>query len=308
MSDFKQKIIDIIFEPETPVVIAEAPLTDVKKAEKPIEKKEILTTVKIPKAKDIIYKKQEKDSPFININEVPRKEEPEQNQIVEPVYEMRENVSPIFGPIIQKERKKRNASEKDIQRAINNSFSGEYTGIVLSPIYGYDVNKANDARKTLTNVYNVEQSTIDSPYEEAFEIPEDMKETIKEAVEEAVIELTPKSDTSFINKEEVETSNVKEDVYESPVEDYDYQIEQGIEESVLPQIIEEDTIQEEKQVEPEAETSETAQIEIPSFKKSTQKATRSIYDTAPIQLFDFDELNNTNENKDLFDELIGDED
>ena len=300
MNDFKKKIFDIIFEPEIEDVKAEAPLTDVNEFKKETEDKESFEPVKMPKAKELLYNKQEKSSPFIDYTVLPRKEEPKIENNNQPVYEMRENVSPIFGPIAQKERKKRNATEKEIQKAVSNSFNGEYTGIVISPIYGYDVNKANDARKSVSSILDTNRAISEfNDEEEAFDIPDDIQETIKEAVEEAVIELTPKNSIS-IEKQEETTSQIVKEVEEPQniLVDIANEIQEDVKEAI------EKTEEEKEIIEEKEET--TSEIEIPVFNKNARKATRSIYDTAPVQLFDFDELAGDNEDKDLFDELIGD--
>ena len=322
MNDFKKKIFDIIFEPDTEDVKAEAPLSDVNEYKKEPEKEETFEPVKMPKAKDILYGKTEKSSPFINYTEVPRKEEPKIEMNNKPVYEMRENVSPIFGPIVQKEKKKRNVTEKEIQKAISSNFNSEYTGIVLSPIYGYDTNKANDARKAISSILDTDRAIADFvDEEEAFEIPEDMQETIKEAVEEAVIELTPKNNVQ-LETEEVEAINENnEQFYQEQAKELAQEIKQNVQ--VILEDIEEqeqlikEKIEETKQEKLEEieepkeeiieEKEEIQEFEIPVFNRNTHKATRSIYDTAPVQLFDFDELTSNDDDKDLFDELIGDD-
>lgn len=372
MSDIKKKFLDILFEPETEEIEAEAPLVDVK-VEKPIieepviDKKEVVKeTIKTPNAKDILYGKQDKPSSFIDYFEVPKIEKPVEDKPEE--YEMRENVSPIFGPISQKERKKKIASEKDIQKAVTNTSASEYTGIVLSPIYGYDSGKANDARKSVFGKYtkdNEPEINEDIFYDEepAFDMPDGMSDTIKEAIQEAVVELNPsKSVVKEIieeasQKEEVTEKEIKEDIsdyneneYVNPIEDISFEepeeykpedtneyffeeIKQEESEEEAPQeeafdtyqedpvyeepayqeeVIEEEPVQEYVEEEPvyeEPKFEETTEIPVEVKQESAPKATRSIYDTTPIQLFDFDELTeNENKDDDLFDELIGDDD
>lgn len=383
MSDIKKKFLDILFEPETEEIEAEAPLVDVK-VEKPIKEEKVETidnkekeTVKTPNAKDILYGKQDKPSSFIDYFEVPKvekyvEEKPE-------TYEMKENVSPIFGPISQKERKKKTASEKDIQKAVTSTSTNEYTGIVLSPIYGYDSGKANDARKTMFGKYikeNQNETNDDLFYDEepAFDIPDGMSETIKEAVQEAVVELNPsksvikeiieeaneKTQNLEINKikEEAINESEEENDYVNPIEDFSFEEQEELKpedtnEYFFEEIKEDETaesfddtqyeeVEEEKYEEPETvqdsyeeqyeqpesfedeinasnefaveETHEeqieqTTEIPKQVSEEHPSKATRSIYDTTPIQLFDFDELTEKDtKDDDLFDELIGDDD
>lgn len=400
MSDIKKKFLDILFEPPVEEIQAEAPLTSLKGEEGVNIKKEEKDNV--PKAKEILYGKQDKPSSFIDYFVVPKKETKE--EIAEEAYEMKENVSPIFGPIVHKEKKKKATLEKDIQKAITNN-SDEYTNIVISPIYGYDVSKANDARKTLGDYTKEDKKNDNDDYlyeeEQAFEIPEDMKETIKEAIQEAVIELTPSNSSlasdDYIEEEsgvvEENQSVIHEDVIEDGIEDTiddtvleneseeadilieEPNAEEEIEENdiyiddeyhddsefVEPEIndsleydFDDNSNQENEKIDNEDITSEEEltfdsfddeasfidqqyeeslkdnadsfddlelnqdiesndddkeEIPIEESIENIQKATRSIYDTTPVQLFDFDELSeNDNDEKDLFDELIGDDD
>lgn len=353
MSDIKKKFLDILFEPESEEIEAEAPLTEVK--EKTINKETVLSgDIVAPKAKDILYGKQDnKHSSFIDYYVVPKKEKPIED-VQEEAYEMRGNVSPIFGTIAQKEKRKKPVNDKDVQKAIaSGATSDEYVGVVISPIYGYDANKANDARRSLNDRNN---KIEDDDYNEelAFEMPkaDTMNETIKEAIQEAVIELTPSNNQleedeeeeyeEEVNEEVQEDILTEEETVEEPVEEP--QIEDVTFEDFIPDevyniedeidpVLEEEYKQEEKEEieDIQEETSEEKiedleeDIEEQAFKalfdnekenepqesldEKVPKANRSIYDTTPIQLFDFDSLTEVDkEEKDLLDELIGDDD
>lgn len=353
MSDIKKKFLDILFEQETEEIEAEAPLVDVKVEKKEeVKHNEKKESIKSPNVKDVLYGKQDKPSSFIDYFEVPKREKPV-DTVNEAPYEMRDNVSPIFGPITQKEKKKKTATEKEIQKAVS-SATQEYTGIVISPIYGYDTSKANDARKQLLNKPQKIEDTGDYLYdfdEPAFEIPEDMTETIKEAIQEAVVELNPSSNPIIEQniQEEIVEEQTSEDVYEDPIEELNFENdiqeepyeEPQVEEEVVEEpVVEEDGLEEVQNIfdsfeepveeikeetfeEPEElfENVEEQTQDIPVQQEDTQeipkqdefenvqKPNRSIYDTTPIQLFDFDELTEKdNKDTDLFDELIGDDD
>lgn len=357
MSDIKKKFLDILFEQETEEIEAEAPLVDVKVEKKEeVKHNEIKEPTKSPNVKDVLYGKQDKPSSFIDYFEVPKREKPV-DTVNEETYEMRDNVSPIFGPITQKEKKKKTATEKEIQKAVS-SATQEYTGIVISPIYGYDTSKANDARKQLLNKPQKIEDTGDYLYdfdEPAFEIPEDMTETIKEAIQEAVVELNPSSNPIIEQnihediQEEIVEEQTSEDVYEDPIEELNfendiqeesYEEPQVEEETVEEPVVEEDGLEEVQNIfdsfeepveeikeetfeEPEelfenveeqtqdipVQQDDTQEIPKQDEFENVQKPNRSIYDTTPIQLFDFDELTEKdNKDTDLFDELIGDDD
>lgn len=357
MSDITKKFLDILFEPEAEEIEAEAPLKDVKENNKDIKNISKQQT-KSPNVKDVLYGKQNKPSSFIDYFEVPKTEKKVVEETSE-TYEMREKISPIFGPITQKEKKKKQVPEKDIQKAVTVS-TNEYTGIVISPIFGYDVAKANDARKTLNDKSSTieEENIVTDPSEDlfsdkepAFEIPEDMKETIHEAIQEAVVELNAvpyKKETPVYKKENViksskEESKYNEDIKTIAIENSqtdDYQIEDPIDNTIYIDPISDEIFEAyEEPISNDSNISSDGNIEtvednaneeienvenIESFNsnieeenesniedavESIQKATRSIYDTTPIQLFDFNDIEDKNDSdKDLFDELIGDDD
>ena len=340
MGDIRKKFLDILFEPDSEEIEAEAPLSEIKEEAVKVENSVIenvknIETIKSPNVKDVLYGKQEKPSSFIDYFEVPKTEKPVERD--SETYEMRENVSPIFGPVVQKERKKKSINDKEVQKAVSSINSNDFNGIVISPIYGYDDNKANEARKVLSDSkpkkekVNVEEISFEE-IEVPFEVPEDMSETIKEAVQEAVVELTPFKAVSEKEKvveenetiqeeqmtlEEAEDNNVSDETYEDELEkEYEEVVEEysfdepvidGEEEEVVSfeepfddteefEAIEENLIE---------ETSELSNEDLENIKK----ANRSIYDTTPIELFDLDDITEKdNKEKDLFDELIGDDD
>lgn len=353
MSDITKKFLDILFEPEAEEVEAEAPLKDIKENNKDIKNISKQQT-KSPNVKDVLYGKQNKPSSFIDYFEVPKTEKKVVEETSE-TYEMREKISPIFGPITQKEKKKKQVPEKDIQKAVTVSTS-EYTGIVISPIFGYDVAKANDARKTLNDKSSTieEENIVTDPSEDlfsdkepAFEIPEDMKETIHEAIQEAVVELNavPYKKEIPVYKKEKEFESLKEKpiqsiedkttiaeniqtnnneieeptnniIYIDPISDEifePYEIPASnnsyISNDENNETVEENVNEEAENIELESNSIEENESNIEDAVENIQKATRSIYDTTPIQLFDFNEIEDKNDSdKDLFDELIGDDD
>lgn len=353
MSDITKKFLDILFEPEAEEVEAEAPLKDIKENNKDIKNISKQQT-KSPNVKDVLYGKQNKPSSFIDYFEVPKIEKKVVEETSE-TYEMREKISPIFGPITQKEKKKKQVPEKDIQKAVTVSTS-EYTGIVISPIFGYDVVKANDARKTLNDKSSTieEENIVTDPSEDlfsdkepAFEIPEDMKETIHEAIQEAVVELNavPYKKETLVYKKEKEFESLKEKpiqsiedktttaeniqtnnneieeptnniIYIDPISDeifepYEIPVSNNsyISNDENNETVEENVNEEAENIELESNSTEENESNIEDAVENIQKATRSIYDTTPIQLFDFNEIEDKNDSdKDLFDELIGDDD
>jgi len=144
MGDIKKKIIDILFEDEKPIdeeFDADSPLLDIKEKS---EKKE----VKVPSAKDILYGEQNstKGTTFIDLYDKPK----EKLKAEDEGYEMMGNVSPIFGLQDGSSTKRKTAKELEPRKPINFEDSDlGYTGVVLSPIYGYENSKADGARSEI---------------------------------------------------------------------------------------------------------------------------------------------------------------
>lgn len=295
MSNLKDKIMDILFEDEPPI-IDDAPLTDVNYAKK--EPKVTKEAKKEPKAepssrainaKEYLYGQKTKQTSFINYSETPKKATSKNREIEEEEkYELRENVSPIFGVINQKERKKKSASEKEIQKAVVKSPPSEYVSIVISPIYGYDTDKANDARKALDknkkdngeskeeiNIFYDDNAPFDMPIDDS-----EAKEIAREAIFESVVELN-KGDNNF---EEVEKE-----------EEIEEKIEEEIEEEI-------ESPQDDELPQEELYTTEITKDEIrEAFDAVTKKETYNI-----TSLFDLDDYIKDDSEDDLFDELDGD--
>lgn len=214
MGNFKDKIMDILFDSDTDPIVEDGPLKDpippkkdtkpIKEDKKPDQNKAPLEPVKGPSAKDILYGNKKTNEIFIDIfpskdGQVASKSEDSKEE----KYELRENVSPIFGIINQKEKKKKQSNIKAEQKAIVNNPPSEYVNIVISPIYGYDTARANEARKALEDKTDNKQSIkINEDMTSIFDddAPFDMgqdevtKQIAREAIEESVIELNKGSD------------------------------------------------------------------------------------------------------------------
>lgn len=293
MGDLKRKIIDILFEDEPPV-IDEAPLSDVMNTKKEVKNMSVENkekskerTVKVPDAKEILYGKKEKQSSFIDYFETG--DDSSTNKSVaketknEEKYELRENVSPIFGLINQKERKKKSASNKDIQKAVVNNPPNEYVSIVISPIYGYDADKANDARKALEDKGSKKDSSeikedMASIFDDnaPFDMPIDdteVKEIAREAIFESVVELHKNTD------------NFEEEVQEE-IEEF----KQDINQDELP-----------------LEEMYTTEITKDEIKEAFDAVTRNEFkENKNESLFDLDDYIKDDSKDDLFNELGGD--
>lgn len=292
MGDLKKKIIDILFEDDTPI-IDEAPLTDVKPLKKEvkdtsdIKKEEVKdTSIRIPNAKEVLYGKKSKQSSFIDYLDTDDSRSTNNKELIkEEKYELRENVSPIFGPINQKERKRKSASEKEIQKAVVNNPPSEYVSVVISPIYGYDSDKANDARKVLEdksdrkdNKMHEDMSLIfddNAPFDMPIDDSE-VKEIAREAVFESVVELHKNKDAfeDETSDDLIDLNKEKEDLSEEelPVEDM--------------------------------YTSEITKDEI---REAFDAVTRNEFDNyESTSLFDLDDYVKDDAEDDLFDELNGD--
>lgn len=147
--DFRDTVINLLFEPEEDdeQVVAEGPLqtVDVKKPHvakvAPPKREEI-------NVKEIIYGEKVKKPTFIDVDEKSETIAPVVNvpKADDHPYEVQPNLSPIFG-VIKDERvkvvKEVVADESQVKKPRTS-----YLGTVLSPIFGYDSEKANEARIT----------------------------------------------------------------------------------------------------------------------------------------------------------------
>ena len=160
-SSLKEKLLGIIFEPETD---ADA------KTRNPSETPRL-------KAEDLLYDKNKDKKPevkenasgnrgtFINYTEAPQeRREPEQNY---GDYVSSQNISPIFGPLDNESRSKKSESV-NVDYASIEKPSSSHLGMVMSPIYGYDTKKANDERSRLQSGPEKEETIVD------FDITEDL--------------------------------------------------------------------------------------------------------------------------------------
>lgn len=214
MGNFKDKIMDILFDSDTDPIVEDGPLKDpipqkkdtktIKEDKKLEQNKAPLEQVKGPSAKDILYGNKKGKDIFIDIFPSKDGQAASKNEnSKEEKYELRENVSPIFGVINQKEKKKKQSNIKAEQKAIVNNPPSEYVNIVISPIYGYDTARANEARKALEDKTENKQSIrINEDMTSIFDddAPFDMgqdevtKQIAREAIEESVVELNKGSD------------------------------------------------------------------------------------------------------------------
>jgi len=158
----KKKFIDILFEPEDDDE-EEAVVERKKQPEK--KAKEELSNIS---AKDLLYKKPETKSAFINLDE--KKDKEKEKKIVaddlEGDYEFSSQISPIFGVIKESEHKKK-ANNSEADSKIINKPDSSHLEIITSPIYGY----AKDNGEDYSNQY--EYYTDE---EELHELLDDVKE------------------------------------------------------------------------------------------------------------------------------------
>ena len=163
-NSFRKQILDILFEPE------EGP--EINKIE---EKPE----VKIPNnlnAQDLLYGKKEKTvenkevqkektSTFIDYTK--NEKTGDEKVIVETkkeqpsyVFEPQPNISPIFGDLdAGKTKKKKKVAKLDYVQV--DKPANDYLGIVPSPIYGYDTQKANASHEEFFTENIAEDEVLD---------------------------------------------------------------------------------------------------------------------------------------------------
>lgn len=152
--DIKDMVMDLLFEQnEEEVIIADEPLEPVNVA-KPSA---------LPKAKEVIYNipKPKASSTFIDVDEETKTEvkTEKESTVSEPfVYEAQPNLSPIFGIIKEKNTTPR-PETKTPAVSQTNPPKNSVLGTVLSPIFGYDTQRANEAREEYGMM--IENSKVD---------------------------------------------------------------------------------------------------------------------------------------------------
>lgn len=194
MSDLKKKFLDMLFEPEDETV-EEGPIKDIDS--NPKQKKNV-SNKNIPNAKDVLYGKQNVNNSFRDIkNLVSSEDNKHKEDDVKFSYELKQNISPIFGNILDQDYSKRSISEIEKQKATYSGSNEQYSGVIISPIFGYDSGKANSARGSLDSKPTFDDMSSDyrKQYdyrsEPAFEMPEESnQEAVQEAIQEAVSELS----------------------------------------------------------------------------------------------------------------------
>lgn len=260
MGEFKKKIIDILFEDDTDENESES--LDVKKES---------TKKSAVKATDILYGNQEAPSimEFLsNETKTEVKEKPEQNEPEnKEEYTAIKNVSPIFGSMEEEPHTKveKPKEEKPIENPKFYGF-GDFTGVVISPIFGFDSVRANEARKTMDIDSLSDNNVSSSDDEEPFE--EEIKEADEVYEEENVMSFEPREhdDTEELSFN-LDDNNQENDEKETE----EYQIEEDL-------------------------------------KDETEEELTSDDDLLLDSTYDFGDLTESDEEKDLFDELIGDDD
>lgn len=315
MSDLKKKIIDILFEPDETEVKVQVPFNTIQKTEPVIKK---APETKPLNAKEVLYgDKNVNNNSFIDYETKEekefRKEKEKERKELEEIYIRQGNVSPIFGLIDENEKEtiQINNEVKANYDTGESSNNNEYINVILSPVYGYDSSKS----VTSPDYFDFDDLDID---DEPFEMPKDnFNETIKEAVEEAVVELTPKNSTK------------NNDLYDTA----EYKLNELLEKSnYTKKLIEEqrEVIKKPNYQKSKVKTHsdivndyerilDTGEIPVTDYKTESQLAIEEeerqeiksknteLSDTSnePISLFDLD---SSDDDKDIFDELIGDDD
>lgn len=238
--DIKKKFLDILFETEETEeaeTIVDEPMKDVKLTDKPA----------VLKAHDILYKKdnsintivkQKPEAPvqvslsnsFISLNTEPKKEEVKKEEIKEK-YEIKPNISPMFGVVKNGEPVATPIEPKEVfkeEKPFNMSAPlkkshDSYLGTIISPIFGYDV------KNDLSNTMNLSIHKVESAYEQdQIQKPdEEEKKTyyVKEndKLDDQVNALsTDDLDQYAPIEEDVINSQEFEVVDNNPVEDEDY--------------------------------------------------------------------------------------
>ena len=157
-NDLKKKFLDILFEPEEEDIVEESPMSEVNRTKVSHEKKtnEEVKVSKAPKANDILYGDgaKEANKAFINYKESTRQTIPETPKYVKEekvadlseTYELKRHISPIFGETEEKVTGRKEEVIKKPVAPMPSMNKGDYTNVVLSPIFGYDSASADKAR------------------------------------------------------------------------------------------------------------------------------------------------------------------
>ena len=157
----KKKFLDILFEPEDDEEQDLFADESVKEYRRPEKKTEIDPNLK---AKDILYKKPEKSSVFVDLEE----SKPVRNETVQEIrpdndYEFSSQISPIFGVLKESPHVSVRKSETD-EKLINKPESS-HLEIITSPIFGYgqreeENDDAINEEEELHNLFDEEREEI----------------------------------------------------------------------------------------------------------------------------------------------------
>lgn len=204
--DLKKKFLDILFEQDP----EDEEYSEPKQIKE--EKKEVVKENKtVPSAREVLYQ-DKKQSSFIDYEETPKKKTEEVKKEAAPVkkavqpvvkdddkdYVIKGNVSPIFGEI-EEPKKEKKVVKSDKAARMNPSIysTKEFTGGVISPIFGYDSKEADKAR-------------------EIFEVNKDKDE--KEDSEDVVDDIDLYDEPISLFEEDFEEPYVDETVFNEEVE------------------------------------------------------------------------------------------
>lgn len=233
-NDLKKKFLDILFEPEEESeVVVEEELKEVRGLRTTPVKEERRETVK-PNRTPETTKRVVTSNSFINLDKVEDKKEEiktrEVNVDLSDTYELKHHISPIFGNIETKTTKKEETVKKpSVSASIPNNK--DYTGIVLSPIFGYDntsaekarvdfmKNKKKDSALLTKNIYENEEVKEVKLHEETislFDEPFDEPEISEEVFNEPFT-----SEIKVIDIEGEPIEEVKEEYEEEAIKSYE---------------------------------------------------------------------------------------
>lgn len=229
--DLKKKFLDILFEQDPEDEEYSEP-----KQVKEEKRESVKENKNVPSAKEVLYQ-DKKQSSFIDYEEAPKKkieevkkEKPAVKKIEQPAvkdddrdYVIKGNVSPIFGEI-EEPRKEKKIIKSDKAAHINPSIysTKEFTGGVISPIFGYDSKEADKARE----IFEVNRESADeiedvvndidlyeepiSLFEEDFEEPY-VDETV---FDEEIKPLSEYENTRSVKKETEDIEDLIDDTFE----------------------------------------------------------------------------------------------
>ena len=235
-NDLKKKFLDMLFEPEEPDEIEEAPIDDVRlskpKEEKPVDNHEKVS--QSLKAEDILYGTGEVkvNKSFIDYQEISQPSTNTYHEVREDAltdmsetYELKRHISPIFGETEPKKVKKEETVKKPTVSTPINTGKSDYTGVVLSPIFGYDNASADKARTDFVKNKKRDSSMLRQPTKLA--APKTLK--VNELYEEPIslFEEPFESETKVETNDEPFTSEIKViDIEGEPIEEVKEEYEQ----------------------------------------------------------------------------------